>query len=153
MKHLYRSQQDRVIAGVCGGLGAYFQRDPLIFRVLFIFLTMATGTGVALYLLLWLVLPTAQQGLAQQEQVIRENASEMRTRARQLGGEARESFAQAHKVRSHDDTLILVGAALVGLGLLLLFRNIGLLAWMRDLWPIALIGLGIALLLKNQGMA
>ncbi len=149
MKHLYRSQQDKVIAGVCGGLAAYFGRDPLLFRLLFIALTMATGTGVALYLLLWLVLPTAQQGLAQQEQVIRDNLDEMRTRARELGAEARGSFVRARKTGSPDDALIIGGAILVGFGLLLLFRNIGLLAWTRYLWPIALVGLGVAILINN----
>lgn len=149
MKHLYRSQQDKVIAGVCGGLAIYFGCDPLLFRLLFIILTMATGTGVALYLLLWLVLPTAQQELAEQEQVMRENLNEMRTRARELGGEVRGSFAQARKTRSADDTLILMGTILVGFGLLLLFRNIGLLAWVRYLWPVALIGLGVAILANS----
>ena len=149
MKHLYRSDQDKVIAGVCGGLAIYFGRDPLFFRLLFIILTLATGVGVALYLLLWLVLPTAQQAFAQQEQVMRENLGEMRERARELGLETRNSFARARRTGSPDDILILVGAILVGFGLLLLFRNIGLLAWVRYLWPLALVALGVAILINN----
>lgn len=149
MKRLCRSQQERVIAGVCGGLALYFERDPLLFRLLFIVLTLATGTGVALYLLLWLALPSAPQAFAQQEEIMRENLNEMRLRARELGAEARRSFAQARKTGSHGDTLIITGAILVGVGLLLLFRNIGLLAWMRYLWPVGLLALGIVTLLNS----
>ncbi len=149
MKHLYRSEQDRAIAGVCGGLAIYFDRDPLLFRLLFIVLTMTGGIGVPLYLLLWLVLPTAQQEYAHQEQVIRDNLAEIGMRARELGAETRNSYARARKKGSADDTLIILGAVLVGFGLLLLFRNIGLLVWMRSLWPIALVALGIAILANN----
>lgn len=149
MKRLCRSQQERVIAGVCGGLALYYERDPLLFRLLFIILTLATGTGVALYLLLWLVLPSAQQARAQQEQIVRDNLNEMRTRVRELGAEARTSFAQARKTGSPDDALIITGALLVGIGLLLLFRNLGLLAPMRYLWPVAVLALGIATLYSS----
>lgn len=153
MKHLYRSEQDRVIAGVCGGLALYFERDPLLFRLLFIVLTLTWGIGVTLYLLLWLVLPSAQQEYAHQEQIIRENVQEMRTQVRtqmrKLGAETRNSYAQARRKGASDDTLIILGAVLVGFGLLLLFRNIGLLVWMRYLWPVALVALGIGILANN----
>jgi phage shock protein C len=149
MKHLYRSEHDRVIAGVCGGLALYFDRDPLLFRLLFLLLTLTWGIGVTLYLLLWLVLPSAQQEYAQQEQVMRENAQEMGARARELATEARKSYARARRTGSRDDTLIILGAMLVGFGLLLLFRNIGLLVWVRYLWPVALVALGIAILANN----
>lgn len=149
MKRLYRSQQDRVIGGVCGGLGAYFGQDPLLFRLLFVLLTLATGTGIAIYLLLWLILPTAQQAFAEQEQVLRQNIEEIRRQARDLGQQVRGTFT-SRTATTRNDALILMGIILVGLGLMLLFRNLGLLAWMRFLWPLALIALGVAILWNNQ---
>ncbi|MCX7710402.1 MAG: PspC domain-containing protein [Clostridia bacterium] len=58
MKRLYLSNTDRKIAGVCGGLGDYFEKDPTIFRILFVFLILISfGLGVLLYLGMWLVIP------------------------------------------------------------------------------------------------
>ena len=57
MKRLHRSMQDRKIAGVCGGLGEYFELDPVLFRAAFVVLAFAGGLGILLYLALWLVVP------------------------------------------------------------------------------------------------
>lgn len=58
MKKLYRSKTDHKIAGVCGGLGAYFNIDPTLLRVLFVFLALPGGLpGVLPYVLLWIVIP------------------------------------------------------------------------------------------------
>jgi phage shock protein C len=55
-KRLYRSQKDRKIAGVCGGLGEYFDVDPTLVRIIAIVFAF-TGTGVLAYLVAWLVMP------------------------------------------------------------------------------------------------
>lgn len=57
MKKLTRSTTDVKMAGVCGGLGEYFSCDPLIFRILFLVAIVGYGTGMGVYLLLWLLLP------------------------------------------------------------------------------------------------
>jgi len=57
-RRLTRSGGDRVLAGVAGGLGKYFGVDPILFRVGFVVLTLAGGTGALAYLALWLVVPT-----------------------------------------------------------------------------------------------
>lgn len=54
---LYRSESDRKVAGVCGGLGEFFRVDPVLFRVGFVVLAFACGVGILLYLALWLLLP------------------------------------------------------------------------------------------------
>jgi phage shock protein PspC (stress-responsive transcriptional regulator) len=46
---------DRVIAGVCHGLGNYFDIDPVVVRIVFVILTVAGGAGVLAYLILWIV--------------------------------------------------------------------------------------------------
>ena len=56
-KKLVRSRSDRVLAGVCGGLGDYFDIDPVIIRLIFVFLVVFAGGGVLAYVILWLVVP------------------------------------------------------------------------------------------------
>lgn len=59
---LTRSRHNRVIFGVCGGLGEYFGVDPVIFRVGVIVLTLAGGSGVLLYVIGWLAIPEHDGG-------------------------------------------------------------------------------------------
>jgi phage shock protein C len=58
-KKLYRSRQERVIAGVCGGLATYFNTDPTWVRLAFLLLFFLGGSSVLIYLILWLVVPLA----------------------------------------------------------------------------------------------
>ncbi len=59
-KRLYRDPDNSVISGVCGGLGAYFNIDPIIFRLLFVILLFAGGASLLLYVILWIVIPKAE---------------------------------------------------------------------------------------------
>ena len=56
MKKLTKSSVDRKIFGVCGGLGEYFNIDPMIFRLGFVVLVLAFGTGVLAYIVCGLVM-------------------------------------------------------------------------------------------------
>jgi phage shock protein C len=57
-KKLYRSTDDRLLAGVCGGLAKYFNIDPTLVRVIFVVLALVGLGGVILYLLLWVLVPS-----------------------------------------------------------------------------------------------
>lgn len=59
---LTRSTSDKVVGGVAGGLGTYFGIDPVVFRIAFVVLALAGGSGVLLYLLAWLVIPDDKGG-------------------------------------------------------------------------------------------
>ena len=54
---LERSRSDRMLAGVAGGLGAYFELHPAVFRVSFVVLTLMGGAGIVIYLAAVLVMP------------------------------------------------------------------------------------------------
>jgi phage shock protein C len=56
-RKLYRSRTDRMIAGVCGGLASYFSLDPTLIRVLFVVLAVLGGSGIIIYLAMWLIVP------------------------------------------------------------------------------------------------
>ncbi len=58
-RRLYRDPDDRVIGGVCGGLGAYFDIDPLIMRIIFIILFFVFF-GLIIYIVLWIAVPEAR---------------------------------------------------------------------------------------------
>jgi phage shock protein PspC (stress-responsive transcriptional regulator) len=57
---MYRDPDNRVIGGVCSGMGAYWNIDPVILRIIFIALILAGGVGVMVYLILYIVLPEAK---------------------------------------------------------------------------------------------
>ncbi len=62
MKKLYRSETDKKIAGICGGLGEYFDVDPTVWRVIFVILLLPGGLpGLIPYLILWLIIPTESE--------------------------------------------------------------------------------------------
>jgi len=60
---LTRSETDKRIAGVCGGLGEYFGIDPILVRVAFVLLALM-GPGLIAYIVLWIVMPKGQPGVA-----------------------------------------------------------------------------------------
>ncbi len=56
-KVLYRSGKNRILGGVCGGLGEYFGVDPTIIRLVWAAMCLAWGTGILLYLIAWVIIP------------------------------------------------------------------------------------------------
>lgn len=57
IKRLYRSRDDRMIAGVATGLADFLQIDPTLVRLIFVFSLLLGGTGLLIYLAMWLVVP------------------------------------------------------------------------------------------------
>lgn len=58
MKQLYRTIQERMLGGVCGGLGKYFDIDPTVIRLFWVVVTvLSVGTGILVYLLAWIIIP------------------------------------------------------------------------------------------------
>ncbi len=145
MNTLYRSQNNRVIAGVCGGLAEYLRMDPLLMRILFIVIGSWTGVGVVAYILMWLFVPVEGATFANRDEMVRQNANELRDRAQDLGRDAQTSL----NATTNANRLLIVGGALVAIGLLILLSNLGLLAWMHRLWPLALVAVGVLILVKN----
>lgn len=58
-KRLYRDPDGKVLGGVCSGLGAYFNVDPLVFRIIFAIAAVMWGGGILLYFILWFATPEA----------------------------------------------------------------------------------------------
>lgn len=56
-KKIFRSKYNRVLGGVCGGLGNYFNLDPVIIRVAWVVSFFALGVGFLAYLIAWIIIP------------------------------------------------------------------------------------------------
>jgi phage shock protein PspC (stress-responsive transcriptional regulator) len=59
MNRLYRSKSNRVIAGVCGGIGEYFKVDPTLVRLLWLLISMVSAGlgGAVAYIIAWIIIP------------------------------------------------------------------------------------------------
>ena len=57
MKKLYRNINDRKIAGVCSGIGTYFNIDPVLIRLIWVVFAFAAGGGIIAYLIAWAIIP------------------------------------------------------------------------------------------------
>jgi phage shock protein C len=56
-KRLYRSRKDRILGGVCGGMGNYLNLDPVLVRVIWAALLFAAGVGFLAYIIAWIIVP------------------------------------------------------------------------------------------------
>lgn len=89
-KKLYRNPDDQIIAGVCSGIAAYFDWDPIIVRLVFAVSVFFGGAGVILYILLWIIVPEAKTNsqriemkgdtvtLAAIQEVVKKNINEIK---------------------------------------------------------------------------
>lgn len=56
-KRLYKSSSEKILGGVCGGIAEYFDTDPTLVRLLWVIFTLFYGTGLILYIILWIIMP------------------------------------------------------------------------------------------------
>jgi phage shock protein C len=62
IKRLYRSRNERMLGGVCGGLADYLNTDPTLIRLLFVVFALAGGPGIIAYLIFWILVPLESEG-------------------------------------------------------------------------------------------
>ena len=83
-KRLLRSRNDRIVAGVAGGIAAMFGIDPLFVRIAFVALALFNGFGLVVYLALWLLVPNEDSPAIDAREQVRENVGEIQTAAESL---------------------------------------------------------------------
>jgi len=126
---MFRNPTDKLIGGVCGGMADFFGWDPSLVRLGWIALTLLTGGGGFLaYVALWILLPV---------------------------GTAEEGQLRAAALPMNEKNLARAAFILIGLGVLWLLSNVGILPWFWHLfggllrvlfWPALLIGAGYMVL-------
>jgi phage shock protein C len=152
VKRLYRSRKDRVISGICGGIGEYFNVDPVLVRVGAVLLVFTGGVGLIAYIAGIFIIP--EQPLDNDNE---EEAAAMRTEEPPSKQLATATEPEAETV-SHSGPVVF-GLILVILGAFFLMRNIPLFNdyywWIRNhlrmfFWPGIFIGLGVFLIARNS---
>ncbi len=146
-KHFKRSSTDKVLAGVCGGLGEYFTLDPTIIRIIFVLATFFGGFGLLLYIILALLVPADNQDPAEPIENVRQAAAQMGKVVEERAVRVRDEVAkQKQGGRGW------AGLLLILVGALFLLGNYGLLDWfdVARLWPILLIILGLIVISKEK---
>ncbi len=157
-KRLYRCRTNRIVFGVCCGLARYFDLDPIIVRLIFVialFIPGLNGAAVLAYLILAVIIPVEGSAATTTEQTVQENLNDMRVAANELGEKIRtnidtENSSESDRIRRRNQILTLIGAVLVGLGLLALLSTLNIFWWFRweYLAPALLILIGILFLIS-----
>jgi phage shock protein C len=131
MKRIYRSKEDRIIAGVCGGFAEYLAIDPTIVRLVWIFFTIFGGMGILAYIFSIILIAENDNS----------KAKEIKTDD------------------DYDEKLVLWGVVIIIVGILLFFRHQPMMGmmwhalsgnWFNILFAIGLIGVGIYILLNRK---
>lgn len=151
---VYRSRTDKIIAGVCGGLGEYFNLDPLIFRLIFLFLLFANGGGLLLYIVLAILLPkqplVGSVGAGTDPRTnFHEFVQDFRQSAHAWAGEVRQA---GHDYNSWEHRRLWLGLIIVVVGVAALMNQLFPQPWLswNVLWPVAIIVFGIAVITKGS---
>ena len=168
-----RRGSDRIIAGVCSGLGQYFNVEPLLVRIVFVVLALVpAGLGIILYVVLWFLMePPAGAGTSATRNV----GGRLRTMGQEIREEFRTGFSRSSEGGPQTPPAgpggtgstgkgptwtgwsgrprgFWIGVILIALGGYFLIANLGLLRGFRgDLfWPIVLIAIGLLILVRRR---
>jgi phage shock protein C len=148
---LYRSRNNRVILGVCGGLGEYFRIDPVLIRVIAVLLLIPGVFPVIIaYLVMAIIVPVEGSTSSNSEDTFRENISDMQNTTANLGKEIRTTF-ESHEAQpgtpdksrpASSNILYILAIILIAIGAFFLLVNV--FSWFsRFVWPSLLIIAGI----------
>lgn len=135
---LTRSETDKMIAGVCGGLATYLNIDPVLVRLAFVILLFASGIGIPLYFIMWVIMPRTDTAGQPNAEIIQKNFAEMGEKVTSGVGSVGNPST--------------VGVILILLGAYFLFTTLGWLNWFNGglFWPLLIIVLGGYLIIRRS---
>jgi phage shock protein C len=146
-QRLYRSKKNKIILGVCSGLGKYFNIDPVIFRLLFILSLLLGGWGILVYFIAGIILPY-------------DPADSQQLQSDKFSSQAEASSTETAEERNNDmreNTRMVVGSSLILLGLFALLKSTGLIRYFsffglsnEIIMPVGLIAVGIFLIYRHN---
>jgi phage shock protein C len=147
-KKLYRSKTDRIIFGICGGLGEYFEIDPLIVRILFILLTFTGGTGIIIYLILAVIIPDGGEKKVKGKG-IKEVIGEAQEKTQSIAEEIKKDGIWIKNTKN------IIGLVIVFIGLNILFEQVfdfnpfSFINW-AIVWALIIVLIGSKIILSNK---
>jgi len=136
-KRLYRNDSDKVLGGVCSGLGDFLGIDPVFIRIFFILWTVLGELSVLVYILLWIVIPLRSASGAEESFEI----NDVGARFNQMGREIHDITRQPSS-----ELIIFTGVGLIAWGVYYLVRRavpyLDIWSYSQYLWPVLLIVAG-----------
>ena len=146
-KKLYRSRRDRIVAGVCGGLGEYFNVDPILIRLVFVLLSIMGGHGILLYLLLAIIIPV-EPGEAisvDRAEKFKEFAAGVQAGVQSVARDLKENKSWFSNPRH------LAGSIIMFIGLAALFSQMFPEYWLgwEVMWPVLLLFIGLYIIISK----
>lgn len=138
---LYRSRTNKVLGGVCGGLGEYFNLDPVLIRVVFVILTFIHGIGILLYIIMLVIVPQKPFDWT----VHTETPPSDKPSTPSSTDQPKPEFS-IQPTKEPSKGKFVAGIVLVLLGLIFLFDNLFPQLDFHDFLPLVLIVIGISLL-------
>ena len=156
-KKLYRSNTDKMIGGVSGGIAEYFEIDPTIVRILFVLAVFFGGGGLIAYIILWIIVPEKPYVFPGTQQTHSENQSDS-TQSTNTTEAKEQNFSSkdepfnysAFQQKQKTNTGYVAGMVLIVIGGLFLLNNFIPRFNFGDFWPFILIAVGIGLLLNAK---
>ena len=134
---LTRSETDKMIAGVCGGIAAYLDIDSVFIRLAFVLLVVASGIGGAIYLIMWIVMPRESTVTASDAVVMQDNIKDLKETVSSGAGKVSKPAT--------------IGLIMIMLGAYFLLAEMGFVGWMSGaIFPLLIVGAGIYLLWKRS---
>jgi phage shock protein PspC (stress-responsive transcriptional regulator) len=149
-KRLIRTRDDRMLAGVAGGIGKYFDTDPTFVRLLFAVAVFATdGLMILIYIVMAIIVPEEEK-VSKKPQAVTEEGGE--GGLEDNGGYLETGLSgDTAPVRERPDPAVWAGIGLVLLGLFLLVDRLGWFWWLsRDIiWPLLIVLVGLWMILRR----
>lgn len=142
-KELYRDKQRASIGGVCAGLADYFSIDVTLVRALFLVALFGFGSGVLLYVILWIVIPEKKNDFNAAGPTVDYTVND--------SGEAIPADeAKLKKMRRKNNESVIGGLVLLTLGVIFLADEF--IPWFEfdKLWPLILVAVGAGIIWNNS---
>jgi len=147
---LIRSETDKMIGGVCGGIAAYLNVDSVLVRFAFIMLLFASGIALPLYFILLILMPAEDNTVAGTWHSDQELEEDIRVY------DEEDSFVKKNDnfvdARPQQQGPIIFAAVLILIGLYLLAQNFGFLGFLNIGWfgPLLIIGIGLYVIYRRR---
>ena len=149
-RKLYRSGDDRMIWGVCGGLAKYFNVDPALVRVVMVLLIFANGFAILAYIVLAIITPLEPSAVRSTGNATKDNPGEMSSTFAGQEGESPHGTAKVED--GYRRRQLTMGIVLLVVGALFMLGNLGWFSWFRwgMLWPLPIIAIGLIVILAAR---
>ncbi|ASZ10386.1 PspC domain-containing protein [Chitinophaga pendula] len=163
-KRLYRDPDNKVLGGVCSGMGAYFNVDPVVFRIIFaLFAIAGFGSGILVYFILWIATPEANTATEKLEMrgervdlnnikaTVQDEINSLKDQFSRMGSDVK-NFSQGRGKQVGNGIERFFRGLFAGLGQALLFLTKGFIYFLAVVILIALVVSGIAIAASSAAL-